>query len=361
MPVLSDGGHTDTHLEDTEAEERFIRVEHVLDLPRKHPPSDFESKFKTEPTTLDDFIVARQRNIQAFHLRGPFQWADYRDVEARFRQMIAEGKGLRPYPPSQVFAPIKVLLAEHDRPIRATLAYEPVFAWNQKLATLKPGQQVWLAYAAVAVLNSELGLSFYREELEKVPVRARRRHGLNIDAVRRVPVARHDYTYEQLGEVAELTHQLITLHQAQSEFLATPPPRLHKWVAQRFRDLEGVFQDQIGAVSRRLNSRLPRLLGIGEIEEHQRLGTVNRPSVPPDLSMFDDLDLHLLQRLPPQPPAKLLTDADREMLEVLLDSEPPGEASPDLEALLGLQHWEEAANTRPPRYLIEEMSGTEAA
>src|SRR5205085_2413288 len=88
-----------------------------------------------------------------------------------------------------------------------------------KLATRVPGQRLWLVYAAVAVLNSRFGEAYYRALLGQTLLKAAAPHGLKIQALKQIPVARADWEYEELGKVVDLTHQLSALHEGREEAL----------------------------------------------------------------------------------------------------------------------------------------------
>src|SRR5439155_8859057 len=91
--------------------------------------------------------------------------AEYHEIVAAIRRRRAQGSPakLAAYRRDQVFAPLKVLIAEHDRPLRAALVREPTYPNRAKLATLRPGRSAGMLYATLGMLNSDIGWALYRD------------------------------------------------------------------------------------------------------------------------------------------------------------------------------------------------------
>ena len=204
-----------------QARDPYIRVHQVLQIHHATAPSRNAVSLLDEPETLDDCLIAMSANIARHHLKAPFQWVNYDQVESVMEEARRPGSGKNyPYTREQLFAPIKVVLAEAV-PIRAVLTFEPCYPWQAKLATRVPGQRLWMVYAAVAVLNSRFGKAYYSGLLARATLKSATPHGLKISALRHLPVARAEWEDEELGKVVDLTHQLIALYEGREECLPT--------------------------------------------------------------------------------------------------------------------------------------------
>jgi len=361
MPLAVDiGGAAGPPLTSEGLGDRFIRIAEVLQVMRKHPPSQ---GVPTAPDAeqSDDCMILHQQNIQSYRIEGEVAWASHSEILRVFDEWKGQGTHNRPYLHSEVFAPVKVVLAEWDDPIRAALVWGPVYPWQNKLGLLRPGQPLWRAYASVAVLNSKYGQAYYRAFLKSNPPKATKPHGLKAAAVNQIPIARRGHAPAELDRVAELAHQMMALHEAAEECL----PRLRGMLRrvngyslsfeQLYRDS---FEKQFQAVQRRLDDELRRLLGLGETEEQELLELLRLPkSESLQTEMFEPWDM--LPPLPPTPPVRILLDEDRSPVEVG-GEDVNGKQAEIREALKLLRYWEEIVNSRPPREL-ETRAVSEAA
>src|SRR5262245_10882870 len=144
----------------------FICVGDVIHLSRRHRPlaEVLDSiERKPGPESLDHCLLVRQRSIQPFHFAGDLRWIDYSVLPERQRRQAKPGSAahIAIYDADEVFAPVKVVIAEHPAPIRCVLTYLPVYPARGTLGLIRPGQCLWLAYAVTAVLNSPCGQALY--------------------------------------------------------------------------------------------------------------------------------------------------------------------------------------------------------
>ena len=352
MPILADSGSVVGVQPDEPGEEdRYIRIKDVLELRHQHPPKGGVTR-RSEPDSLDDCLILKQKNIQRFCFRGPLSWACYEEIAEGFRD--GRSGRLRPYSRAAVFAPVKVVLAESDRPIRAVLTYGPVYPWQNKLATLREGQRLWLAYAAVAVLNSNFGGQFYRKYLLQNPTCSKKRHGLSKAAVVRVPVAKRDYTFEELGKVVDLTYQRQALAEACEACVSQLQGKLGRVDGKQCEmgaHYTKAFAKHMEGVEARLQDEIRRLLGLDETEEYRLLRDERSPAHGSSAQRSFFQPWEMMPAPPPPPPIKLIPAAERDAFPVEACA---GRRVPDAEDIKLLQYWEGVINSRPPRDLRAE-------
>lgn len=311
----------------------YIRVGDILHFRRAHPPT-LPVLERAERHTLDDCVVIRQRNIQPFRIAGRPMWTHYDEIVGAFEEMKRQGgrSHITPYPPDEVFAPVKVVVAERPEPLRSFITYEPAYPWRGRLGTLAPGTPLWLAYAAVAVINSSLGRSFYRG-YPGASARRSSKHGLDKDALDSIPVARRGYEERQLLAVAELACQVSTLYEAERECRTT-------------------FRNQIADLEWHLEHAIPQLLGSPDVaggEGPVESGERHAPAEQPPLE-FPASDL--LGRLPNLQPVQLLNPAQREDLLSLLErTDLSAREEEKRTKLKRLAFWEDAVGNALPRDL----------
>lgn len=295
----------------------MLRVGDVLDFGRGHPPARRSVEEYGERRGLDDCLVVRQRNIRPFHLAGALSWVSYEAVRRAFES--GEGRSHNsPWARTTVFAPVRVVLAEHPR-LRALLSYEPIYPWRGKVGTPRPGVPLWLAYAAVGVLNSSSGQRAYEAELAQLGLQSSE-SGVALSALERIPVARVGYHPQDLRDVAALVHGIGTLYEAQADCGRSFAPLI--------RDLRECLDVRLGVLA----------------------ASPDEPSAPPGWSQlevpFPTSDL--LGRLP-RLRAGLLSEADRADYQRLLRE--PRLASQDhgrLDQLRALAAWQDALDVGPP-------------
>lgn len=363
MPVLLErGGAVYADGASGAFEDPYLRVRHVLAVRTAHPPTSVRTGEpavgqREEPETLDDCMLLRAAHIQKYRIEGTPKWASHADILSAFQEMHCAGRGigLRPYWREEVFAPVKVVFAETGGPdiLRAALAWGPVYPWQNKLATLVPGQPLALAYAAVGVLNSRYGLAWYRRILRENPPRAHNPHGLKVKALNRVPLARRDYPEQVLQAVAVYTHQLMALHEGLWECRQAFAGLVHRY-ADGPSDCSSYYARQfnrhIEGVERRMQPHLKRLLGLhDEAEEAALLREVDSSHSPAE-PLFDELDTLMATPLG----VSLFGEAELEWWNRLQASIAPPQS--EVHALKTLRYWNEAINSPPPRELLAEPS-----
>src|SRR4051794_22295613 len=104
----------------------YILLRDVLEVRRGHFPARLVS-LTFEPTEPDDCLVVDQRAIRQHHFTRAERWASYPAISEAFAQLKARGSRRRPFTDDAVFAPVKIVLAEGDEPIRAVLTFEPFY------------------------------------------------------------------------------------------------------------------------------------------------------------------------------------------------------------------------------------------
>lgn len=351
------GGNVGT--EAGESRDPFVRLREVLQIHHATAPGRNALDFREHPETLDDCLIATTAGIAPYCLRGPFRWAEYPRIAAAMHSARESGRGHNaPYRREWVFAPVKVVLAE-TVPIRAALVFEPCYPWQAKLATRQPGMQLWMVYAAVAVLNSQYSKALYEERLSKIRLRSAKPHGLKLEALKRMPVARVDWEYEELAQVADLAHQMIALHEGRVECLDLIQCTLGPGMARRVAEdhYGALFRQQIEAVDERLSRALCTLLGLDETAER---ALVQPRAVPKGReqgqpTLFGDWDL--LPPVPPPPPVRLTGEAESPLRS--FGRQVPPEAAQEIQDRLAF--WEGAVNSRPPHELYESVAADRPA
>lgn len=301
------GGGRDAPGGEGDPGERHLLLRDVLKLTRNHPPP-LPILEHEAPAAPDHCLFARQRNIQPYRFVDSPSWVSYAEARDLFRQAKEQGSTshVAPFAHDAVFAPLKVVLADRDRPLRAVLTAEPVYPARGWLGTLLPGQRPWLAYAAVAVLNSGLGQQYY-DQLRGIPS-GETGADLEKELLEQLPVARRDFTDPELRQVARLCRQLHLLYQAEAACRRSFLAHIHRTEA-------------------RLRTAIERLLGLREVEVVR--GRRHRVTIAPEQLA---LDLGVELEDPSSAPIRLL--------------EPGEEADPEAEQLLA--SWEETINACLP-------------
>ncbi|HET6386912.1 MAG TPA: DUF433 domain-containing protein [Armatimonadota bacterium] len=345
MPVVTDhdGVAMTPHAAPTGGDP-YIRLGEILRLRRTHLPQK-ELRLKAEPESIDDCRIVAQAETTQYHFRGTPRWLAYVDVEEWRDHRRSQLSHTRPPTREDVFAPVKIVLAEHDWPIRAVLSYEAICPTRAKMGILGPGSSLWLAYAALAVLNSAVGQGLYREMLEEQEGRSRTPSGLSMSVLRQMPVAARNAPEGQLARVAHAAHQVTALYEAQEECRAD-------------------FRNLIIATRERLLGEVCALLSLSEeharnlIESVRPLPLDDHPGPDPQLMLFGET-----RDIPPVPPIKFLDEEERRSLERLRRQHKNGGIPSGDEGnwtrLRNLRLWEERLATRPPKYL-EQANDREA-
>ena len=196
----------------------FVVLGDVLDFHRGHLPGTGLTPHP-DRDDLDDCLLTPQRHVRQFEFSGPEQWVNYGQILDVFVERKRAGAKAHTWPFRRevVFAPIKLVLAETDNPLRAVLTYSPVYPGRGKIATLRAGQSVWMAYAALGVLNCAIGQAYYLANLRRMKGLDRCPHGPRVDVLSSIPVAVRGYRSRDLREVARLAYQVSTLHEAAVE------------------------------------------------------------------------------------------------------------------------------------------------
>ncbi|MDQ2733325.1 MAG: hypothetical protein M3Y56_16875, partial [Armatimonadota bacterium] len=197
-------------------QDQFILLGDVLDIHRAHFPGSGVASHPERNGSYDCRLVS-QEEIQPFRIEGPERWADYRGILQAYddRRKAGSPSHTAPDAPDSVFATVKVVIAERDEPLRATLTFSPLYPTRGKVALPRPGHSTSLIYAAVAVLNSAVGQALYRQILQQHEGRSRAKDGISAQGLRNLPIAPRDYNPAYLGKVALLTHQMMTLYEAE--------------------------------------------------------------------------------------------------------------------------------------------------
>lgn len=327
MPALA---HSGTITDSAEAaDSRHIRLGEVLEFRRAHIPPSVRVGVEPEPRSNDHCLFLRQGDIQPFHPARADHWVSYKDIEDAFSEARANSSRSHnaPYSRDQVFAAVKVVLAERPNPIRALLAWEPVYPARGILGVLRPGQRLWLGYAAVGVLNSPFGQALYDLEL-RARGRTTRKDGLDKEALNAIPIALLSYEEDALHQVASLTCQIAALYEARRECVAR-------------------FTRQIEDSRERLNQALPRLLGISERGAHALLGN-KEPTSPNSSLELPYAASDFLPPLPSLPPLRLLSPEQETRLAELDERRSLQADAVERDQLRRLRYWQEVVNDSLP-------------
>ena len=333
---VRDGITTGQSVEHGTVSDPYIRVRDILEIHRTHFPGHYDQTHDT-PSGEYDCRVVRQRDIQRFRIRGKAEWADYLQIVDTFEERRKAGRtGLTALASSGVvFARVKIVIAEQDEPIRAALTFEPVYPRRGKSALLRQGQSLWMAYAALAVLNSALGQALYRQDLLRREGRSRGSDGISLQGLENLPVARLGYEPATLERVAVLSCQIGTLYAAEQECAHD-------------------FEEELAATHERLRWATRELLGFSIEEAEELIRNVACLDTLKDEQSSGQANLFKEPRdLPPHPPVHLLTLDDRINLDRLAiqseRDELPDNEKRRLDALKGIAAWDAKLKLAPPR------------
>lgn len=351
-------------------EDPYIRVKHIFKFRTAHPPPRVDLSAAAVPerheaSSLDDCLQLRSSNVARYGIAGEPRWVNFEEIDIAFDQAWGMGKGkqLRPFTREEAFAPVKLVVADHFNPIRASLVWGPAYAWQCKLAPLAEGQHLWYAYASVAVLNSRYGRAWYTRLTRAAKLRSAKPHGVKIPILRDIPILKKGFEDSVLVRVVGLTHQLMALHEARQEC----PPLFHEIMSRDASGYLGHAEDQVrevidtqfSSVERRLEAHITRLLLDNSADEIALLQELEDPGRLGQGSLFNEVDLHLLTRRPEPPPATIFTSHEARWLAMASKGDPE---SRELLALRTLRFWDQAINSNPPGELVTEPStGAEAA
>lgn len=298
MRTINDGGRSMTlpPVSQEPAGDRILLKE-VLALSRQHPPIEKPAEL-AQPSSLNHCLVLRDGNIKSYRWVRELRWVDFEELLVNFKAQIKRqretGKGARftPFHREDVFAPVKVVIADRPNPLRAVLTYESIYPYRGWLGTPHEGVHIWLAYAAVGVLNSRMGQLLYHKLhgsiLEKAPAPDR----LARTVLEQMPVAKRTFRKQELHLVAQLVCQIGTLYEAENECKAS-------------------FSTQIRDLEDRLGWAVEALLGLRE-EDVRAIEDAPQSTQWPLIA-----DSELLGRIPALPPVKLLSSQERERLASL--------------------------------------------
>jgi hypothetical protein len=313
----------------------YITLGDLVELRRNHARA-VDVAVSHEPRSVDDCRLVDMNQVQSFRLVGPERWINFEEMRQALREWRQQHKtNITAYKREYVFAPVKLIIHVQDRPLRAALSYDPIFPRRGQIGIPKPGYDLGLLYAALAMLNSPVGQAFYRQRLLKMAGKNQSRDGLDLEALKDLPIARRGYPDEALGGVADLAYQVSTLYEAQD-------------------DCNRDFWQVIRPVQQQLLSAAIRLLAIGETEAEHLIKSVWDVSYE-SLPRHDQLiSPPLLQRLPP---IALMADEDRKRFEVFQKVYPTSESDlAAFERIKRLAYWEELVNTAAPRWLETDES-----
>jgi uncharacterized protein (DUF433 family) len=200
----------------------YIRVKDVVKFHRAHPPA----RAFLDPTTFDCqgadcCLVIPSGGVSSYLIDEPVGCVSYRALIEAFQaerlDKARRGKRLRraPFLAWEVFAPLKLLLADRDRPLRTSATIEPVYPLRAKMgvyrATVPP---IWV-YVALGVINSAYGNAYYGEDLLQRTGVSHAIDGTNEKALEEIPLAHRDAERRFITAAADLAYQLMTLREAQ--------------------------------------------------------------------------------------------------------------------------------------------------
>ncbi len=314
--------------------QRFLLLGEVLEVHRGHylRPA---APLSTTPSDLDDCCVVQPQHVHAFHVAGRDAWTSYNSICDAFKQARSAGSRshITPVREGVVFSPVKLLLAERDRPLRAALFHPPAYPTRSKVLVPRQGQSSWMAYAALAVLNSAIGQALYHHVLTEARNHAHSPDGPPRQVLLDLPIATRNYAEQQLERVVSLTHQITTLYEAQQECRI---------------DLGGIAT----GLRERLLCEVCALLSLTESEARRLLAAIADHPCLPDLPSSDgQLSLPGLGRpdWPSLPPVRLLSPKQREAWNEL-DGEARRRQPLDegVATLKLLAYWEDCVNATPP-------------
>jgi uncharacterized protein (DUF433 family) len=306
--------------------DEFILLGDVLEIHRQHFPTGHVA-LSTGARGPDSCRVIHSGEIRQYLVVGPEAWAEYAEIVATIQRRRAQGSPakLSAYRRHQVFAPLKILIAEHDRPLRAAVVREPAYPNRAKLGTLLPEQPTEMLYAALGMLNSDIGWALYRDIIKVGRGRVTVPDGPPKWALSTLPIAHRSHAPAELLQVVRLVHYLSVISEAEQ--------RSHSDLSEHLQPLR-----------ERLVSALAALLHLDEPEARTLMETVQYP--PHQLTfLLPDLGLS------PLPPPRLLTDEQRRRLEQLSDHSERGllsaQEETDLERLWQLRECEARLERNP--------------
>jgi hypothetical protein len=261
----------------------FLRVRDLFELSRGHFPGAVAA-YPADHQRHDGTAcrILSRADIQPFALRQDRgRWIRYGQLRADFARWKREGRNRHgsPFEAELVFAPLKLLVWDSNRPLVGLLTAEPVYpgaAWMGRCRDLlQPA-----CLQAAGVLNSALGLAAYHEEYVRQKNRpARPQDKIAKSVLDAVPLFPAEAPPGLIAEAARLARHL--------QALANPPPHL---------------EDELGgealALRFKLCSVVARLWGLDQSETERmlsvarRLGAADAPSS--QMTLAD-----ALQRLPP--------------------------------------------------------------
>ncbi|MDQ2731812.1 MAG: hypothetical protein M3Y56_09155 [Armatimonadota bacterium] len=316
--------------------ERPLLLEDILDLRRAHWLKDCVNP-DAQPFGANSCLLIPSDGVQQFHVSHSDGWADYDRIRESFSHereaKKSSGSPVKrsPFPHEWVFSPVKIVIADTDEPIRASMTSDAVYPKRAKVGLLRANQPLAMAFAATALLNSTVGQAYYRRLLHHHEGKARSQFGLLKSILKKMPVAAADYQDELLFRLAKETYQLSTLYRASREISIL--------------DLLPFIQTLHGRVS----SDSYALLGLSEVEVIELLLSVQ------DLDLKDELGVLTLfsgdWMNTPVVPVRLLSAPDRERFRFLKQQAPreltPGDTN-RLEQWNRLEYWEYLANADLP-------------
>ena len=280
MPsVIDQGMGTIGGLRHQGANDPYIRVGNVLNFIRGQFPGMLHQyvPVRVEPQGRDVCRILPAQSVRQFWLDADPAWASYADIVAGFkkrREAGLPGHGVK-FPADTVFSPLRVVLEDHDEPIRAALTTQVVYPMRGRLGNLKANvAPVWL-YVAVGVMNSVYGQAFYRLHMSTEFGTKHSPWGVNSEALHRIPLVRRDQlevSYEHLESVAYQVHQLTIHH---SEVL-------------RAGGYPGEYQD----ARERLKAVISLLLALDETDERKLIDSIA------DLKVIDTSQPNMVEPRP---------------------------------------------------------------
>ena len=320
--------------DESPAGDPFIRVGSVFRLLRAHfpgPPNHYV-EVGSEPRWPDSCRLLDDDEIQQYRFQGAARWVSYREVLEGFdrrREATEATSNSTPYPKDYVFAPYKLVLRDRMLPIRAILTQQPVYPERGKIGVLREKQPVFMAFAALAALNSGIGQAFFRASLIQRTGSPVPKHHLSPRDLSRVPVAHRDCPVVQLRRIADRAHQVVMLHAAG-------------------RALHRTYWSQLRSLREDLNGAICDALGLGE-RAHELLQTVE------DLDLVDVPTMrhfvydHAMPRRPS--PVALLSaeqeEARRKLIGKSADASLTADEQRELARLQASHDWQDRINAAP--------------
>lgn len=188
-----------------------LRFSDVFEMRKYHFPRDitrFVTDFSDVPHGPDDCRVVMGSEVRAFGFQGPQRWTPWETIQKAFDQHQVKSHN-QPYPWEWITQPVNLVISYSIKPVHATLTFQRVFPQHGILGLLRPEQSLEMAYAAVGVLNSALGLNAYHHLTTA--------HEIKLSDLNRLLVAPKGCRSEDLARVSRTSYQLHTVIEAQSE------------------------------------------------------------------------------------------------------------------------------------------------